>query len=333
MSGTKWGDRRDAPEAAAPLWLAWGARAGSVGLLTLVRPDRAFAHAGQPPEPHDLWTAWSIEPQVLLSLAIAGWVYARGVRTLWRRAGAGRGISYRQVRCFAAGLAVLAIALISPVDSVGSALFSVHMVQHLLLTLIAAPLLALGSPFLGSLWGIPRSKRRALGRWWRSARGWRAAWRVVSHPMVVWCAHTVVLWAWHLPVLYESALRDDLVHALEHASFFVTAFLFWWLLIHPGRHRLAHGLGVIYLFGAALQSGILGALIVFAPRPWYAMHYGTTRAWGLTPLEDQQLAGLIMWVPASLVYLIAIGALLFALLDTDAGLPASIRALEPRRTS
>ena len=301
--------------------------------LVVLAPSPLDAHAGRPPEPHDLWTAWSLEPLVLLALAAGIWLYARGVRSLWRRAGAGRGISRPQTAYFAAGMTALIVALVSPVDQVGTALFSVHMVQHLLLTLIAAPLLVLGAPMLATLWAIGPERRRGIARWWYRARRLRAAWAHLSHPVTAWVLHATALWLWHIPILYEAALRNDAIHALEHASFVGTALLFWWLVVHPGQHRLGRGLGVVYLFGAALQSGVLGALITFAPRPWYPMHYGTTRAWGLTPLEDQQLAGLLMWVPASLVYLFAIGALLIAILGDDTRLPATVRHLEPRRTS
>ena len=121
------------------------------------------------------------------------------------------------------------------------------------------------------------------------------------------------MWAWHLPGPYQAALRSDGVHALEHASFFITALLFWWVLARPDyRRRLSFGADLIFLFTAAMQSGVLGALITFARQPWYPMHAEPASWWGLTALEDQQLAGLIMWVPASLAYLAAAAAVLLS---------------------
>ena len=267
----------------------------------------AHAHAGTVPRPHDLWTTWSFEPAVLAGLTLMGWLYARGVGTLWRRAGTGRGIPRWRAACYFGGLLALVIALISPVDGVGAALFSVHMVQHLLLVMIAAPLLILGDPHIAILWALPRSSRRAIARAWRRRPALRSLWRLTSHPAVTWALHTAALWAWHAPRLYEGAVRHESLHALEHASFFLTALLFWWVLVGRGaRRRLGFGVAILYLFTASLQSVLLGALLTLARQPWYQVHFGTTAPWGLTPLEDQHLAGLIMWVPAGLIYLAAL---------------------------
>ncbi|MFL5577403.1 MAG: cytochrome c oxidase assembly protein [Gemmatimonadaceae bacterium] len=293
-------------------------RLGGAAALVAVVPAAARAHVGAPPQPHDLWTAWSAEPAVLGGLAVAAWLYARGVRALWRRAGRGRGIAPWRAGCYAGGLATLALALLSPVDRVSAALFSVHMVQHLLLTMVAAPLVVLGEPLAATLWALPAGARRAVGRWWTrapAARVARAAWRGAREPLVAWLLAVGALWAWHAPRLYESALRHRGVHALEHGAFFLTSLLFWWVLAdRRARRRLGFGPAVLYLFAAGLQCTVLGALIALARRPWYLSHYDTTRPWGLTPLEDQQLAGLIMWVPAGLVYVGALVALFAAAL-------------------
>ncbi len=266
-------------------------------------------HVGVPPAPHDLWQSWSFEPGVLIGLALSAGLYTAGVRRLWRRAGRGRGVTVAQTRWFAAGLVALAVALVSPLDRVSIALFSAHMAQHLLLVLVAAPLLVLGSPFLAMLWAFPVHIRRRLGAWWLHAPLLRAAWRAVSHPLVIWTVHTLALWVWHVPSLYQAALHYEDVHALEHASFLGTALPFWWVLLRPDyRRRLPFGADMLYLFGAMMQSGALGALITLAGTPWYPEHAPWTPAWGLTPLEDQELAGLVMWVPASLVYLLALCA-------------------------
>jgi putative membrane protein len=269
----------------------------------------ALFHTGVPPAPHDLWQSWSVEPGVLLGVTLATVVYGIGVRRLWRRAGRGRGVTRAQTRWFGAGVAALLVALVSPLDQVSTALFSAHMTQHLLLVLMAAPMLVLGSPLLAMLWGLPSDWRRTLGRWWARSPRLRAACRAVGHPLVIWAAHTAAMWAWHVPSLYESALHYEEMHALEHASFLGTALPFWWVLLRPDhRRRLAFGADLLYLFAAMMQSGALGALITLAGTPWYPEHAPWTPAWGLTPLEDQELAGLIMWVPASLIYLAALAA-------------------------
>jgi cytochrome c oxidase assembly factor CtaG len=123
--------------------------------------------------------------------------------------------------------------------------------------------------------------------------------------------HAVALWTWHIPVLMEAVLHNEFVHAMQHTSFLLSALLFWWALIHGRQSALNYGAAVLYMFTTALHSGLLGALITFANRVWYPAYIDRTAAWGLTALEDQQIGGLIMWVPAGLVYIVA-GLALFA---------------------
>jgi putative membrane protein len=268
----------------------------------------ALAHEGAAPAPDNLWRAWSLEPGVVVPLALAAWLYARGVRALWRQAGTGHGVRRWQAGSFAAGWLVLAAALISPLDALGEVLFSAHMAQHELLMAVAAPLLVLGRPVIPFLGGLPVGWRRAAGRW-VSTPPVGSTWHALTLPSVAWVLHAVAIWAWHAPALYDATLTSDAVHALQHASFLGSALLFWWALIH-GRHgRLRYGASVLYIFTTALHTTALGAVLSLAPRPLYPA-YGATAAWGLTALEDQQLAGLIMWVPAGIAYLIASLALM-----------------------
>jgi cytochrome c oxidase assembly factor CtaG len=136
-------------------------------------------------------------------------------------------------------------------------------------------------------------------------------WRAITNPLAAWLIHAVALWVWHIPVLFEAVLEREWVHTLQHLSFFLSALLFWWALIHGRERALGYGAAVLFLFTTALHSGLLGALITFAPNVWYPGYLKTTQTWGLTPLEDQQLGGLIMWIPAGLVYVVA-GLALFA---------------------
>ena len=320
-------------------WSRWTTRAATwvagVGAF-VASPGAARAmHVGAAPRPHDLWTSWSFEPAVVVGLALAAWLYARGVRALWRRGGRGRVVAPWRAWCYAAGLATLAVALVSPLDAMGEALFSAHMVQHLLLVVVAAPLVVLGEPLLATLWALPAGARRGLGRWART-RPVRVAWRGLRLPAVVWLLHVGTLWIWHAPRLFERALRHPAVHALEHATFFLPALLFWWLLAdRRARRRLGFGGSLLLLFAAALQSTVLGALITLAQRPWYLAYYDTTRPWGLSPLEDQQLAGLVMWVPAGFVYLAALAAVVAAAMAGRAprGRAAGVADLVPATVS
>ena len=261
-----------------------------------------------PLAPPDLWLAWSFDPGVVLPLALAAGLYARGVRALWRQAGAGHGVRRWQAGAFAAGWLVLAIALISPLHELGEALFSAHMAQHELLMAVAAPLLVLGRPVVPFLWGLPIAWRRNAGRW-AATPPVRATWHLLTLPSVAWTVHALAIWAWHAPRLYDAAVTSDLMHALQHASFLGSALLFWWALIHGRNGRLRYGASVLYIFTTALHTTALGAVLSLATRPLYPV-YAATASWGLTPLEDQQLAGLIMWVPAGIAYLIAALALM-----------------------
>ncbi|HEX8363418.1 MAG TPA: cytochrome c oxidase assembly protein [Longimicrobium sp.] len=271
-----------------------------VALLALV-PSPASAHPGEALKPHDLWSAWAWEPWVVAGLFVSAWLYSRGTERLWRRAGVGHGVRRWEAGCFAAGMLTLVVAMVSPLHPLGGVLFSAHMVQHELLMAVAAPLLVLGRPVVPVLWALPIRWRRAGGAAARSGRG---AWRLVSAPFAAWLLHAAALWFWHIPGPYQATLTSEAMHTLQHASFLGTGLLFWWALFHGRRGRMGYGAAVFYLFATAMHSGGLGALLTFARQPWYPA-YGATAAWGLTPLEDQQLAGLIMWIPAGVSYLVA----------------------------
>jgi cytochrome c oxidase assembly factor CtaG len=261
-----------------------------------------LAHQGQPLAPHDLWGAWTLEPVLLLGLLLAVLAYRRG-QTGGRR----RAADVWRARCFAGGLVALGVALVSPLDALAGALASAHMVQHVLLLLVAAPLLALAAPSSTLLRGSPLAVRRATGRWRRRLGLTHGRLRVLRHPVAVWLLHVATLWFWHAAVPYDAALDSSVVHVLEHASFLVTGLLFWRVVL-GGRRRagqVTHGLGVLLVFAMAMQSVFLSALLTFARTAWYSGYAATTAAWGLDPLADQQLAGAIMWIPAGLVYLAA----------------------------
>lgn len=271
----------------------------------------ALAHEGEPLAPHDLWSTWNWDPGILLLLAVSGWLYLRGTRTLWQKAGMRRGISFWNMTAFLGGLAALAAALISPIDALGSSLFSAHMIQHLLLILVAAPLLVLGAPSTALVWSLPGLWRPALGRWWVSQRGLRNIWHLLTRPILVWMIHAAAIIIWHVPVFYQAAIKNEFIHIFEHASFFITAILFWWVFMPKTRLRTTHDLQkVLYIFTTALYGGLLAALITFSEQVWYPIYSEATSLWNLTPIEDQQLAGVIMWVPGSVVYLTAVLVLL-----------------------
>jgi putative membrane protein len=245
--------------------------------------------------------SWSLEPLVLAPLLLAVGLFTFGAIRRHRRPGWSR----LQVGFFAAGWLTLFVALVSPVHRLGAELFSVHMTQHELLMIVAAPLLVLSRPLLWFLWALPIHWREAFGRVAKTAPV-TAIWAVITRPLFAWLLHGSTLWAWHIPVLYDASVESEWVHAAQHTTFLLTALLFWWTLLN-GRHgRLACGTGVIYIFTTAVHTSILGALMTFARQVWYPIYLDRTAAFHLTPLEDQQLGGLIMWVPAAVIY-IALG--------------------------
>jgi putative membrane protein len=216
----------------------------------------------------------------------------------------------RRLACLATGVAVVAGALCPPVHRLAEALLSAHMVQHLALVLVAAPLLASGRPATTIVAALPRAWRRRVARILAGVPARRQLRSALRHPGLVWGAHVGMLWAWHMPWLYDRALDSAALHAAEHAGFLGSAVAFWGVLVRPhDRRRLGVGGALVYLFTAAIQSTVLGALLTLAERPWYAAHAAVEAVGGLSPLEDQHVAGLIMWIPAGCAYLAAILAL------------------------
>jgi putative membrane protein len=273
-----------------------------VSLLLSLAARTAFVHDGL--TPHDLWTAWSFDPAVVIGLCLTGGLYLRGIAALWRSAGTGHGIRRWEAASFAGGWFMLLLALVAPLHQLGEVLFSAHMVQHELLMAAAAPLLVLGRPLIPFVWAMPVSWRRMMGSWAAAPR-LRHTWSLVTLPLVAWTVHALAIWIWHAPRLFQATVSSDLIHTLQHVSFLGTGLLFWWALIRRGQGRFGRPVAVLYLFTTTVHTTVLGALLAFSPRVWYPIYASSTLAWGLTPLEDQQLAGLIMWVPAGLAYLIA----------------------------
>ena len=279
--------------------------AGTLALGLLVQPVAA-ADSGRLSQ-----LGWNWDPWILTLLALAVLGYIRGLSRM-NRAVRSRAFGWARCAAFAAGVATLFAALISPLDALDDQLFSAHMVQHLVLMLVAPPLLVAGRPALVWLWAFRLSARRAIARLWIST-GLRALAHALMSPIIVWLLCTAALWFWHLPGPYGWALASEPVHALEHTCFFLTSLMFWSLVLEPlSRRRLDYGTALLFVATFGVQNGLLGALLTFAGRPLYVAYLPTTAAWGMSPLEDQQISGLIMWIPASLIHLVTLGVLFVA---------------------
>jgi putative copper resistance protein D len=271
---------------------------------SVLMPAVVLAH-GVAPVPTswaDVLLAWSIEPHVILPLLGLWLIYRMAVQRV-NAAHPANPVPRFRVRAWNGGLLVLVLALCSPIATYDTTLFSVHMVQHILLTLVAAPLLALGAPITLLLrLSSPSTRQRLI---LPVLHSWPL--KIVSFPVVTWVLFAAVMWASHFSGLYNASLDNELVHIFEHALYLGVALLFWWPVVgaDPSPWRLAHPVRIGYLFLGMPQSSFLGLAIFSAPAVLYSHYETLVRTWGPTPLEDQQLAGGIMWVGGDAAFLIA----------------------------
>jgi len=253
---------------------------------------------------------WSFEPWVIFFLLLSIAWYAIGIVRLWQKVGNSRQALLHQAVFFLSGWLALVVALVSPLDPLGVQLFSAHMVQHELMMIVAAPLLVMSRPFGIWMWALPESWRSRVTdvvRW----RGIALPWNILTNALIAWILHALALWVWHVPAFFNTALTDNTVHTWQHFSFLVSALLFWWTVFRDGLTRTGCGTAILYLFTTMLHTSALGALLTFSATPWYSGYLGSNTALGWEPLVDQQLGGLIMWVPGGLVYIgaaLALGA-------------------------
>ncbi|MSQ36336.1 MAG: cytochrome c oxidase assembly protein [Dehalococcoidia bacterium] len=257
-----------------------------------------------------LWTAWSLDPFVLIPAGLLALLYVRGLRR-WRGGRAGSH-HWWQTAYFALGLGTLVLALVSPLDRLAEHHFSMHMVQHLLLIAVGTPLLLLGAPTTPVLRGLPRWARRLAARPLAPHGRASVVWRTLTQPLVALVLANAALIAWHLvPGWYDAAVRDDGIHALEHATFTGAALLFWWNVIDP---RPLHApLGYLARMGYVLVAGtaqsVIAALITLADYTLYPVYEDVRLILPIEPRADQELGGLIMWIPGQALNLIVLAAL------------------------
>jgi len=262
-------------------------------------------YCGTPPTPDHLWSRWNLDPFLIAAALAVLVLYEVGARR--------RAAPALQRRSFYLGWAATVAALVSPLCPLSVALFSARVGQHMFLTVLAAPLVAFGRPI------------QVVASGWRALPSQPVAMDADSHTSPLWAAaaFAVALWFWHAPGPYAATFRSDLVYWAMHASLYGAALWLWSSLILDGGRRMAACVAAVAL--TSIQMGVLGALVTFAPRPLYAPHLLTTWAWGLTPLDDQQLGGAIMWAPSGLIFVGAL-ALGFVAMLRRAGVRASARA-------
>ena len=252
----------------------------------------------------DALHSWDVDHAVVWFLPIVAHAYLRGFSRvhvqmpvrfpLWRLAS------------FIGGLLVVFVAVASPLDALGELLLSLHMTQHMLLIMVAPPLLWLGQPFIPLLRASPpRPTKRALARL-LTIPVLCSAGDGLTHPVVCWIALAATTIVWHLPALYELALHSEAWHDVQHACFFTAALLFWWPVVRvwPSRDRWPRWAAIPYLVGADLINTALSATLSFSNHVLYATYASVPRVTSLSPLDDQSLAGVIMWVPGSIAFLL-----------------------------
>ncbi|WP_271898711.1 cytochrome c oxidase assembly protein [Candidatus Phyllobacterium onerii] len=242
---------------------------------------------------------WTLDAPVTIPLLIVASLYAVGAGRLWHRAGLFHGASATHAVCFLIGWLTLVFALISPLHAASRHVFTAHMIEHEAVMVIAAPFLVLSRPLGTFLWAFPKKIRRYVGAGTKVS-WWSGAWRFVTMPLVATILHAFAIWLWHVPILFEAALSNEMLHWLQHATFLFSALIFWWALLAAPNARRNYGQAAGDFFATAGHTSLLGILLFLSPQTWYSSQ--TAGAWGMTAIEDQQLAGLLMWVPSGLIY-------------------------------
>jgi putative membrane protein len=245
---------------------------------------------------------WQPAPWTLVLLAAGAVLYGAGLVRLLRRSRRGGQVLRARAWAYGGGWLALAAAFASPLDDLSGWLFSAHMLQHEALMIVAAPLLVLGRPLAVAVWALPAAWRPALGRV-QHGRTFQRGWSAASSPLGAWILHAAALWAWHVPRLFEAALRHPGIHLLQHACFLASALLFWWSVL--GRAGPPGAGALLSIFTTMIHTAALGALLTLAPGIWYPAYLEPAAILRTDPLQDQQIGGLIMWVPAGLAYILA----------------------------
>lgn len=262
------------------------------GVLLLLASSGAAAHGRE----EGATLGWTLDPWLLVPLLLLLLLYLLGAVRLRARAERSRPRQWR----FLGGWGVLAGALVSPLHAAGERSFTLHMIEHELIMLVATLLLASSAAGGALAWGLPRVMRQRLGGGWRNPL--TSAWRRLTDPVTATVIQGVVMWLWHMPALFDRALDHRGWHIAQHLSFVLASFFFWVAML-GGRERARFGTAAACLFLTSLIGGALGALMTFASSPWYAPYTRMgVSGLGIEPIADQQLAGLVMWIPGGVVH-------------------------------
>jgi putative membrane protein len=285
-----------------------------LALILALLATPALAHGG-----HEHSVGWTLDPVLIVPLGLTLLIYYVGRRRLAKRASA----PPRGTALFLSGWLVLTLALISPLHAAGERSFTMHMIEHELIMLLATLLLAASSSGGVMAWGLPRSLRLSLAGSCKSPL--QSLWRRLTEPVTATAIQAAIMWLWHAPSLFDRALESSGWHIAQHASFFVSSLIFWWAMLHPRGRGAGYGVSAACLFATSLIGGALGALMSFSASPWYADYAAMGMSGiGLDPVDDQRLAGLIMWIPGGLVHGLAALVLFYKWLKFSEGSHAAL---------
>jgi putative membrane protein len=268
-----------------------------------------LAHDGRE---HEQAAGWTLDPSITVPLGLLLALFLIGSSRLRSRSSVER----RRSWLFVLGWLVLALSLVTPLHEGGERSFTLHMIEHELIMLVATFLLAASHAGGQLAWGLPATARRGLGGRWKVPLTW--IWRRLTEPVTATILQSVVMWTWHAPGLFDRALGSQAWHVAQHLSFILASLIFWTAML--GTRRGGHLLSAACLFATSLVEGALGALMALSASPWYPAYAAMDLSGiGLDPTTDQQLAGLIMWIPGGLVHGGAALALLYAWLKANGG--------------
>lgn len=280
----------------------------AIDLVRLVmEPSIAPAHPLSPDQ--SFWRVWPLQPTFLIPMLLAAFCYARGLSRWPQRS---RAHPRWRTALFYGGLLTMVLSVNTPLHAISEHHFSAHMTQHLLIMTVGVPLVLLGAPTTPILRGLPRMLRHNVLSPLAADPIVRGVFRALTHPMTALVVFSVVMISWHLvPGWYDYAAEHEGVHEVQHLSFVISAGLFWWNVIDPAPLHAPIGylLRIVYVIAQATVQSILGAFITLAGEPLYHFYERATPIFHISPIDDQQLGGLIMWVPGQTISLVVIAAL------------------------
>ena len=272
---------------------------------------------------------WRWRSEVVLPLLLLGSLFIIGWWRLSRRSH--QGLPRWRLTVALCGLMTIALAVLSPLDRLAHLLFSAHMIQHMLLMMVAPPLLLLADPFPILLWALPRPGRVLVSRLLVAGAPLRRVWRAMTWMPVAWFTSALALWLWHLPAAYNAALNFRLLHDVEHLAFFWAGILFWWPIVSPAPRlhgHVHHSLRIVYVVLAGGQQALLGLLLSMSPKALYPFYADAPRPWGLSPLDDQAWGGIIMWGTSGVIGIITVMVLVFCLLRREERPPFPVKTID-----